>query len=116
MRVEARNAIRLRGLLPENPGVVIPEIHSKWTRERLCVMERLEGVSLAEWLRAGVEPAEGRRIARLGAETVLHSVLVDGCFHADPHPGNLLRLADGGSGLVDFGMIGNLSEGYTSPL
>lgn len=41
---------------------------------------------------------------------ILRAIFVDGCFHADPHPGNVLLLPDGDVGLVDFGMVGYLSE------
>ena len=37
-----------------------------------------------------------------------HEVLIDGCFNADPHPGNVLLLPDGRLGLIDFGMVGRL--------
>ena len=111
LRVEARNAARLRANLPEDSRIVIPRMHAEWTRERLCVMDWLEGESLSEWLRGGGgQGAEASRIAAIGAETVLATVFVDGCFHADPHPGNLILLADGRLGLVDFGMVGHLSE------
>jgi ubiquinone biosynthesis protein len=37
-------------------------------------------------------------------------VLEDGSFHADPHPGNIIYLRDGRIGVIDFGMVGALSE------
>ena len=111
LRAEARNAERLRDNLPADSGIVIPRIHAHWTRERLCVMDYLEGPSAGEWLRAGrpegVDPA---RIAALGADTALRMIFVDGRFHADPHPGNVILLDDGRLGLVDFGLVGVLSE------
>ena len=111
LRVEARNAGRLRENLPEGSGITVPRIHARWTRERLCVMDYLEGPSLGEWLRAGLPgPVDPAQVAAAGADTVLRMVFVDGCFHADPHPGNVIMLSDGRLGLVDFGMVGVLSE------
>jgi ubiquinone biosynthesis protein len=43
-------------------------------------------------------------------------VLLDGTFHADPHPGNVLLLADGRLGLLDFGSVGRIDAGLRSAL
>jgi ubiquinone biosynthesis protein len=111
LRIEARNAERLAAGLPEGSRIVVPRIHQRFTRERLCVMDYVAGQSLGEWIRTGmpgdVRPSE---VARLGAETILHMVLVDGFYHADPHPGNVILMPDGRLGMLDFGMVGRLSE------
>jgi len=114
LRLEAKNAVRLASNLAPDALLVVPRMFPVWTRERLCVMEYLEGPSLGDWVRAGKQdgasgPGLAARIAAVGADAVLRSVLVDGCFHADPHPGNLILLADGRVGLIDFGMVGFLS-------
>lgn len=114
LRIETKNAERLRGNLPEGSSIVIPDICSSFTRERLCVMERFDGPSLGEWMRNagrdGDRGAERARIAEIGADAVLRMVFLDGCFHADPHPGNVMLLPDARLGLVDFGMVGYLSD------
>jgi len=111
MRVEARNAERLRANLEDNHELTIPRVYGRWTCERLYVMDFLDGTSLARWIREGRDPGvDSRRVARIGAEAILKMVLVDGFFHADPHPGNIVVLADERVGLLDFGMIGRLSE------
>lgn len=115
LRIESKNAERLRDNLPEGSGIAIPRIFPTWTRERLCVMEYLEGPSLHEWLHDEDRDEEtSRHIAELGADTILRMVFVDGCFHADPHPGNIIRLRDGRLGLVDFGMVGFLPDSRRS--
>ena len=50
-----------------------------------------------------------RRSRRAGADAVLKMILVDGFFHADPHPGNVLYLPGNRIALIDFGMVGRLS-------
>lgn len=55
---------------------------------------------------AGLDPAA---IAALGADIVLDMVLINGRFHADPHPGNLLCLPGNRIALLDLGMIGHVS-------
>ncbi len=114
LTIEARSAERVAENMAEHPAtavtVVVPRIHGRWSCERLCVMDRLEGTSVAEWLRAG-RPGEvdGATVARQGADAVLSMVFEDGFYHADPHPGNVLLLPDGRLGLLDFGMVGHLS-------
>ncbi|MGC6329163.1 ABC1 kinase family protein [Rhizorhabdus sp. FW153] len=106
---EGRNAERLRADFRDDPRVVVPEIHWQWTSETLLVMDHVDGVppSSAEALRSiGVEP---QAIAELGADLVLDMVLINGRFHADPHPGNLLCLEGNRIALLDLGMLGHVS-------
>ena len=110
LSLEAKNSERLRSQLDAAGRIVIPRVHPQWTQERLCVLDFLEGPSVGEWVRAGKEPSiDCAEIASLGARTVLQQVFVSGCFHGDPHPGNILFLTDGRVGLIDFGLVGYLS-------
>jgi ubiquinone biosynthesis protein len=107
--VEGRNADRLRADLAANDRVVIPEIHWRWTSESLLVMDYIEGVQprSGQALRdAGIDPAA---IADLGADLVLEMVLINGRFHGDPHPGNLLCLPGNRLALLDLGLTGHVS-------
>ena len=106
---EGRNADRLRADFADEPRVVIPEIIWEWSSQALLVMTYIDGVPLrdAATLRAaGIDPGA---IASLGADVVLDMVLVNGRFHGDPHPGNLLALSGNRIALLDFGMIGHVS-------
>jgi ubiquinone biosynthesis protein len=106
---EGRNADRLRADLEGNDRIVIPAIHWQWTSDSLLVMDYVAGVPPrdAETLRAaGIDPAA---IAALGAELVLDMVLVNGRFHGDPHPGNLLCLPGNRLALLDLGLVGHVS-------
>lgn len=106
---EGRNADRLRADFIREPRVVVPDIHWQWTSETLLVMDYVAGVPPrdGDTLRAaGIDPTA---IAALGADVVLDMVLVNGRFHADPHPGNLLCLAGDRIALLDLGMIGHVS-------
>lgn len=110
-RIEARHAERISAGLPVASPVIVPRVHEAWTSARLLVMDYLPGPSLGEWVESeAFSPATGRRIARIGADAVLHSVFVDGFYHADPHAGNMVLLPDSRIGLIDFGMVGRLSD------
>jgi ubiquinone biosynthesis protein len=106
---EGRNADRLRADFANDPRVVVPEIHWQWTSEALLVMDHVDGVPprCKDALRAaGIDP---EAIAQLGADIVLDMVLINGRFHADPHPGNLLCLPGDRIALLDLGMLGHVS-------
>ncbi|NWK96679.1 ubiquinone biosynthesis protein [Sphingobium lactosutens] len=106
---EGRNADRLREDLAANPGVVVPVIHWRFSSETVLVIDYVEGIPPrdGDMLRAaGIDPAT---IADLGAALVLDMVLVNGRFHGDPHPGNLLCLPGNRLALLDLGLIGHVS-------
>lgn len=106
---EGRNADRLRADFVDEPRIVIPEIHWAWTSEALLVMDYVDGVPPRDGetlRRAGIDPTA---IAALGADVTLDMVLINGRFHADPHPGNLLCLPGNRMALLDIGMIGHVS-------
>lgn len=106
---EGRNADLLRADFAGNDRVVIPQIHWQWCSEDILVMDYIAGIPPREpdSLRAaGIDPS---RIAELGAELVLDMVLVNGRFHGDPHPGNLLCLPGDRLALLDLGSLGIIS-------
>lgn len=112
---EGRNADILRADLVTIPQIVVPRIHWHYTSEAVLVMDYVAGVpprDPASLKAAGIDPSA---IARLGARMVLEMLLVNGRFHADPHPGNLLCLPPVGEAdenrlaLLDLGSVGFVS-------
>lgn len=106
---EGRNADRIRADFARDSRIIVPEIHWQWSSATLLVMDYIDGVapqSGAALRAARIEPA---KIAALGAELVLDMVLVNGRFHGDPHPGNLLCLPGNRIALLDLGMLGHVS-------
>lgn len=109
-RMEARNAERLRAALAKMPQAVVPRIFPDLGTGAVLVMERMAGIRIDDPVAiadAGFDPAQ---VARVHAEVLLHQVFEAGVFHADPHPGNFLLLADGRIALLDFGMVGRLAD------
>ncbi|MBA2767635.1 MAG: AarF/ABC1/UbiB kinase family protein [Sporichthyaceae bacterium] len=111
-RVEARNVAAVRaGSASRDRGsaVVLPALHAQLCTQRVLVMEWLEGTPLGSTHTVVDERGPDRQeMARALLECLLRQVVVDGVFHADPHPGNVLLLADGRLGLLDFGSVGRL--------
>jgi ubiquinone biosynthesis protein len=108
-RVEARNIVAIATATPADVPVLIPAVHTDISSRRLLVMERFDGVSIRD---AGPEldrlGADRNALARELLGYLLRQILVQGTFHADPHPGNVLFLHSGQLALIDFGSVGRL--------
>ncbi|WFB05859.1 AarF/ABC1/UbiB kinase family protein [Streptomyces sp. LX-29] len=112
-RIEARNADAVAaacgGHAPD-ARVKVPRVHHRLSSARVLVQEWLDGVTLE---RAGAVADERgldrEELARTLLGAMLRQIMRDGVFHADPHPGNMLLLADGARvGLLDFGSVGRI--------
>ncbi|MBC6447453.1 ABC1 kinase family protein [Actinokineospora xionganensis] len=109
-RVEVRNTLAVTAGGHDDSRVVLPTVHEGLSTTRVMVLDRLDGNPLGastEVLRA-LSEADRAALARALLDCVLRQIVVDGVFHADPHPGNVLLLADGRLALLDYGSVGRL--------
>lgn len=109
-RREAWNADRFRKNFEDEAHLYVPKIFWEYSTRRLLVMERLRGIKIdnIEAIKAaGYSP---KRLSGYAADFALKEVLIDGFFHADPHPGNMLILQGEVIGVLDFGTVGRLDE------
>lgn len=108
--VEARNAQMLHDNFSEDPTVCIPGVYWDYLTRRVLVLEYVKGIKInsdQELERAGVNKSEaGRKLAN----AILKQLLLDGFFHADPHPGNIAVDPQHSIVFMDFGMVGRLDE------
>jgi len=88
--------------------VHIPAPYAKYSSKKLLVMEFFDGVKFRDILPAA--ECDKEQLARQGLQTVVQQILEDGFFHADPHPGNLLVSSDLKLSIIDWGMVGRLTE------
>jgi ubiquinone biosynthesis protein len=107
-RLEARNATEIAADLGAMPRVRIPKVYQELSTARVLVLEWLDGVSVREVARIDRLGLDRPALAELLLRCALQQMLVDGRFHADPHPGNVLVLGSGQLGLIDFGATGRL--------
>jgi ubiquinone biosynthesis protein len=114
-RVEAGNLAAL-GAAASSDGIVIPRAYHDLSTRRVLVMERLDGQALSKAAPDPLTDCDRERLARDLLDSLLRQIVVDGVFHADPHPGNILLLADGRLGLIDFGAVGRLDSGLRAAL
>ena len=111
-RVEARNVTAVRASSASrdrDSTVVLPALYAQLCTQRVLVMEWLDGTPLGAADTVVTERGLDRQaMGRALLKCLLRQVVVDGVFHADPHPGNVLLLADGRLALMDFGSVGRL--------
>lgn len=111
LSTECRHAERIAAHMTALPYVVIPRLHWAFTGPRVNVQDRMQGVPGDEL--GALTPDAGfdrTLLAQRGAQAFLKMILQDGLFHADPHPGNVSYFEGNRIGLIDFGMVGRLSE------
>jgi predicted unusual protein kinase regulating ubiquinone biosynthesis (AarF/ABC1/UbiB family) len=107
---EAANAEHFAELHRHNARIAVPAIFHQATSRRVLTMEWIDGVKLTnlDAVRAlGVDPDD---MVQVGVNCSLQQLLEHGFFHADPHPGNLLALADGRLAYLDFGMMSEVTR------
>jgi ubiquinone biosynthesis protein len=106
---ETRNIERFAKNFAGDPNIVIPRIYPEWTSDVLLVQEHVEGIPATD-LRAVEQAGLDRKLlAARGVDAFLKMILIDGFFHADPHPGNVFYLPENRIVIIDFGMVGRLS-------
>jgi ubiquinone biosynthesis protein len=107
---EGRNLERCAADFAGDPTAHFPRVYWERTTSSVLTMEYLDGVKVTALDAAGIGPFARRLIARRGADAILRQVLEHGFFHADPHPGNLVVMADHVIGFLDLGMVGRLDD------
>jgi ubiquinone biosynthesis protein len=115
-REEARNLLALANQMRGFERIVVPLPVDDYTTARVLTMDYIAGtkitaVSPVEWTEV-----DGAAIVDDLFRAYLQQVLIDGVFHADPHPGNVLLTPDGQLALIDLGMVGRLSPGVQEQL
>lgn len=107
---EAANCNQLRRNFANHPRLVMPEVYWKHCTNLVMVMELLEGVPIDQIDDLQAANIDLERLAATGIEVFFTEVFRDSFFHADMHPGNLLVDAKQRFVLLDFGIVGSLSE------
>jgi aarF domain-containing kinase len=103
--LECANGIRIKEEMSILPQVVIPKNFPKYTSRRVHVAEWIEGEKLSQ-----SKADDVGALVNLGVITYLTQLLEFGFFHADPHPGNMLRTDDGKLAILDFGLMTEITN------
>ncbi len=106
---EAHNLVRIATNLSSFRRVVIPAPVEDFTSSRVLTMELIPGRKITSITPLMRQDFDGIGLARELFRAYLHQIIVDGFFHADPHPGNVLLTDDYRIALIDLGMVSRLS-------
>ncbi len=109
LRLEAANLARFHVTHPDRSSLAVPMVDWKATDANTLVMTRLDAVRIDAIARIQQMGHCPRRIAQRLAALFFKDMFIHGCFHADPHPGNIHIARDGRIILFDFGVMGWLN-------
>ena len=107
--VEAGHLRRLGRNLAEFDRIIIPAPVEGYVSTRVLTMDYVRGTKVTTLNPVALIDADPDGLAEELIRAYLHQILIDGFFHADPHPGNVFITDDGGIALIDLGMVGHLS-------
>ncbi len=115
-RQEAANMLTLAHNLREFPQVRVPLPIESCSTSKVLTMERIEGIKITELQPIERVDLDGSPLAEEVFRAYLKQVLVDGVFHADPHPGNVFLTPNRQLALLDLGMVGHLTPSMRESL
>jgi len=108
-RLEAQNMVAIGGNLEPFPHVIVPQPIADYSTSRVLTMDYIAGQKITAVSPLVLADANVERLADELFRAYLHQVILDGIFHADPHPGNVLLTTDNRIALLDLGMVSRLS-------
>jgi len=109
---EARNAERIRANLSHRVDVVIPQVLPEYSTKKVLVMQYVPGIKITDVDALHAAHIDKHAVARILSEIFCHQILIDGFFHADPHPGNILVQPGPKIVLLDFGLAKDFPPGF----
>lgn len=108
-RREAQNLLRIADNLADFPRIVVPRPIGDYSSARVLTMELVKGRKVTDLTPLTRQEIDGDGLASELFRAYLHQILINGFFHADPHPGNVFLTDDGRVALLDLGMVSRLS-------
>ncbi|MDQ1431209.1 MAG: ubiquinone biosynthesis protein, partial [Actinomycetota bacterium] len=108
-RQEAANLQKLGHNLERHERIVVPQPVPDYTSSLVLTMDYIPGRNIGALGPLALMEIDGHELAEQLFSAYLDQILVDGFFHADPHPGNVLLTDDGRLALLDLGMVGRIA-------
>lgn len=116
--IEAENMDRFRANRngKDKNSVTAPEVKWIYTTRKVLTMEYIDGIKITDINMLRQKGIDTDGLARTFVDSLIMQMLLDGFFHADPHPGNVIIRENGQIVFIDLGMMGELSDKYKSLL
>jgi predicted unusual protein kinase regulating ubiquinone biosynthesis (AarF/ABC1/UbiB family) len=115
-KIEANNLISLGQNLSEFEQIIVPEPVEDFTTTRVLTMDYIPGKKITHLSPLRQLEIDGAGLAEELFRAYLKQILIDGLFHADPHPGNVFLTDDDRIALIDLGMVGRVTRGFQDNL
>ncbi|MEO6879039.1 MAG: AarF/UbiB family protein, partial [Gemmatimonadaceae bacterium] len=106
---EARNIVRIAAFFDGDPAVGFPTVIAERSTARVLTTEFVQGTKITDFAGLAAAGLDRRMLAERVVRAYCRMIFVEGVYHADPHPGNILVAADGSIVFIDFGAVGVLS-------
>ncbi|HPQ19577.1 MAG TPA: AarF/UbiB family protein [bacterium] len=103
---------RFKTNFAQNKGILIPKVYDELCSNSIIVMEKIDGIKLTDIINIQQNNININKCLNIGTDAIIQQIFIDGFFHADPHPGNIMITKDNKLAFLDFGMIGRLSPEY----
>jgi ubiquinone biosynthesis protein len=107
---EANNQKIIKNNFSNDKNIIIPTIYEDYSTQKVLTMDFVNGTRLNDIEKIKEKKYKINSIIKTGFDAVLKQVFVDGFFHADPHPGNILVLNSNKLAFVDFGIVGIFND------
>ena len=108
-RLEARNLVIFASNLREFDQIIVPQPVDDYTTSRVLTMDYISGKKITALSPLAKIDLDGYQLAQHLFQAYLHQILIDGFFHADPHPGNVFLTDDRRVALIDLGMVARIA-------
>ena len=115
-RLEARNLATFADNLREFDRIVVPHPVEDFTTSRVLTMEYIRGKKITSLSPLAKIELDGYQLAEHLFQAYLQQILIDGFFHADPHPGNVFLTDDRRIALIDLGMVARVAPRFQENL
>ena len=113
--LEARNTQNFQANFADDEGIRSPTVFPEYSTAMVLTMEFIQGTKMSQVME-NTEGFDNKLLAERVAKSYFQQLLVDGFFHADPHPGNLYVLEDNVVCYIDFGMMGHIDHDFMQNL
>ncbi|RAK19407.1 2-octaprenylphenol hydroxylase [Anoxybacillus vitaminiphilus] len=107
--IEARNTEKISNQFRNDPNIYVPKVFWEYSTKKVLTMEYVEGVKFSELEKLKQNGYDLKILAERLAKGIFHQIFIEGFFHGDPHPGNVLVLPGEVIAFIDFGMVGRLT-------
>ncbi|MBC2722212.1 AarF/UbiB family protein [Desulfosporosinus sp.] len=107
--IEGRNAEKIAKQFKTDKTIHVPSIYWDYSTRRVLTMEFVQGLRLNQFEALERNGYDHKALAEQLVRSLFHQMLIEGFFHADPHPGNIFLLQGGVISFIDFGMVGRLT-------